>query len=344
MKTGKIDLPLHCGTTPRCLFEKMKELAGEITEFIVFEFGEKEFLLRVSDPLWFQAFACTLGFDWHSSGTTTTTIGALKVALKEKDIGIHVAGGKGKSSLNTLNEIDHTDLNEQKKEKLRKASRLAAKVDNGCIQDGYTLYHHAVIFDEDGRWAIVQQGMNEKNSLARRYHWRETEDFVNNPPNEIIGKKEEEVLNTVSKKAEEIRKTSVDVVNDGLYKMPERHEIRRADLSKRDLEIFRRLYEFQPKNYEELLLFRGVGPKKIRALALLSNLLYGCELDWNDPVKYSFSHGGKDGVPYPVDKPTLAHSISFLKDAIKGAKSGGKEKIYALKNLNKFITSQIYLL
>jgi len=343
-KSGIADLPLHSGRAPRWLFERMVELADAITEVIVMEYGEEEFLRRISDPFWFQAFSCVLGFDWHSSGTTTTTTGALKVALKPEKHGIAVCGGKGKVALKTPEEIKMLPMDVDHEELIR-ISRMTTKVDNSCVQDGYSLYHHTIFVTEDGKWAVVQQGMG--NSYARRYHWlsENVRSFVETPHTGILAEKfEDRVLDMTSKENEEIRKASVDVVRDlpsvlrevKSLRMPPHHELRETDLSERALKVLAKIHELQPSSYEELVSLRGAGPKTIRSLALISSLIYGEEISWKDPAKYSYAHGGKDGTPYPVDRRNMKRSAEILRRAIEESRAGNKEKILALKRLSEF--------
>jgi hypothetical protein len=356
-RTGVVDLPLHTGQAPRWLFERMVKLSNAISEIIIIEHGKKELIKRLSNPFWFQSFSCVIGFDWHSSGTTTTSCGALKLALQKNDLGVKIAGGKGKSVRKVEEEIlsSGLSLSDKKIEKLKRASKMAAKVDTACVQDGYNLYHHVIIFDESGNWSIIQQGIN--NSYARRYHWLsdKVSSFVEEPHYGIIGDKfEEKVLDMTTKENEEIRKASIDLVKDNpsrlmkyipqktlldfslnSFAMPRHHEIRIEELSKSTLDFLKKAYEFQPKNYEELVALNGCGPAKIRALALLSQILFGEEIKWKDPLKYTFAHGGKDGHPFPVDKNTYDESIEFLKDVIKQAKLNDFEKMNALKRLER---------
>ncbi|NIO44035.1 MAG: DUF763 domain-containing protein [Candidatus Aenigmarchaeota archaeon] len=343
MKTGVADLPLHYGSCPRWLFKRMKKLGKAVTEIIVYEFGKDEFLKRISDPFFFQSFACVLGFDWHSSGVTTTVTGALKEGLKSGELGIVVLGGKGKASRKTPSEIEKLDkifsLSSSKIEKLKTASRLSAKVDNSALQDGFQLYHHSFFVSEDGKWSVIQQGMNPKIHYARRYHWlsEKVKSFVVEPHLAICCDTKGKALNMIAKESEECRKTSVDLIKDNPNNLKKyllldrKHEI--------DLKNFRGLnnaYEFQPKNYEQLILVKGMGPKSIRALALLSKLIYGKEPSWKDPVKFSFAHGGKDGYPYPVNRKTYDESTEILKTAVENARIGNKEKIFAIKRLKDF--------
>lgn len=366
-RSGTVNLPLHGGKAPRWLFNRMVKLAEGITDTIVYEYGTGEFLQRISDPYWFQALSCALGFDWHSSGTTTTTCGALKMAINPEEHGICVAGGKGKTSRKAPTEIERVgsefSLSSAKVESLKKASRLSAKVDNSCIQDGYQLYHHSFFFTERGDWTVVQQGMGER--YARRYHWffsktkSKAFGFLEEPHSAICCDSiEDNVLDMTSKDSRESRDVSVDLVKDNPchikryfkqteqktlteyapeFSMPAHHPVLSMDLTKQGMNTLKRAYEFQPASYEELIALRGMGPKMIRALALISDLIYGTKPSFKDPVKYSFAHGGKDGFPYPVDRATYDNSIQTLKDAIEQAKLDKKEKYRAIKRLNEFI-------
>ncbi len=366
-RVGVAELPLHGGRCPPWLFSRMKRLGGAIAEIIVHEYGRREFLRRLSDPFFFQALSCVLGYDWHSSGTTTVTMGALKEALKPEELGIAVCGGKGRISKQTPNEIeklaDAFPILSKKIESLKYASRMAAKVDNTCLQDGYQLYHHAFVLSEDGDWVVVQQGMHER--LARRYHWLSEgiRSFVEEPHTGIAGdRREEVVLDMTARESEETRKTSLDLVRDdprrlGGYvreaeqrslddylarspqvltlMMPTQHTI--SDLTERTMAALRKAYELQPSSYEELVAIRGIGPKAVRALALVSDLIYGKSPSWRDPAKYSFAHGGKDGVPYPVDERTYQKTIEILESATQGAKVGQKERLNAIRRLHEFL-------
>jgi hypothetical protein len=362
-RTGVVDLPLHYGKAPRWLFERMRKLTKAITDVIIYEYSQEEFLKRLSDPCWFQAFSCVLGYDWHSSGTTTVTCGALKEALDPEEFGIVACGGKGKTSRKTPQEIEKNSelfsLSTKKTENLIYSSKITAKVDNSCVQDNYQLYHHSFFFTEKGDWVVIQQGMNE--NFARRYHWlsRKVKSFINEPHSGICGdKKERYVLNMTSEKSEETRKASVDLINDNpehlrkflnssqrslhdkyeKFSMPSHHPIfYKIDLNENDLRILKRAYEIQPKNYEELIALRGIGPKRIRALALISELIYGAKPSWKDPVKFSFAHGGKDGYPYFTNRRLMDKSTRMLEDAIEQAELGKKEKLYAIRRLHEFI-------
>ena len=341
-RTGIANLPLHGGRAPRWLFERMVKLSGAITDALIYEYGRDEFLRRISNPHWFQAFSCVLGFDWHSSGTTTTTCAALKTALDPQEHGIAVAGGKGRTSRKTPAEIekmaDLFSLSTKKTENLIYASRMSAKVDNTCVQDGYQLYHHCFIFTEKGNWAVVQQGMG--NRYARRYHWlsEKVEEFVNEPHAAICCDKSAKTLDLTAGESSETRKVSLDLIRDNPeLTLPVHHPVLDVDLTARDMTVLKKAYELQPESYEELVSLKGMGPKKLRALALVSDLLYGTNPSWKDPVRYSFAHGGKDGYPYPVNRETYDSSIETLKQAIEQAKINNTEKYRAIKRLREFI-------
>jgi hypothetical protein len=366
-RVGTAELPLHGGKCPPWLFSRMKQLGGAISEIIVDEYGRKEFLRRLADPFFFQSLGCVLGFDWHSSGLTTTVCGALKEGIKPEELGIAICGGKGRASKLSPQEIQkHAEafsISSKKIDGLKYASKMAAKVDNACVQDGYQLYHHTFVLSEDGDWAVVQQGMHER--MARRYHWLSegVQSFVEEPHSGIIGDRSEEVvLDMTARESEEARKTSVDLVREDpkhllqyiheeeqrsldeyferrpqvlKLAMPTSHTI--TKLTKQTIAALQKAYEFQPENYENLVAMRGIGPKAVRALALVSDLIYGKPPSWKDPVRFSFAHGGKDGIPYPVDRETYQKTIEILDSAIGEAKIGQREKLGAVRRLHEFL-------
>jgi uncharacterized protein len=371
-RRGVANLPLHGGHAPPWLFQRMVKLTRGIVEVMLYEYSPQEFLNRISHPYWFQALSCVIGFDWHSSGTTTTTCGALKMAVDPEKHGVMVAGGKGRASRKTPLDIrkagDIFSLSTDKVDHLIYSSKISAKIDNSCIQDGYQLYHHSFIFTEKGEWAVVQQGMNQDNRYARRYHW--LSDTVHDPleePHEGIccDWPQKNTLDMTALKSSETRDISVDLICDSPehlkkyfrdktplisesqaslddycleFKMPRHHPVLDMDLSGREFEVLKRAWELQPSCYEELVSLEGMGPKKIRALALISDLVYGSEPSWQDPVKFSFTHGGKDGYPYPVDREVYDHSIQTLKEALDQAKLDRKDKYNAIKRLENLIS------
>jgi hypothetical protein len=361
MRTGIANLPLHGGKAPRWLFERMTRLAREIVIVIVRDFGPEEVLKRLSDPYWFQAFGCVLGFDWHSSGVTTTVCGAVKQGVRglDSELGLFVAGGKGGASRKTPSEIElaggHLSV---KPTDLVSASRLSAKVDSAGLQDGYQLYHHAFFFTKKGHWAVVQQGMNEVTRYARRYHWlgqgpsplSETKSFVSDPHAAVCCDRSGSVLNMVAREGTEARVVSTRLSwerPDKLVKeldklktlnMPLRHHTSLADIHPQRLyKIFLSTYERHPDDFKTLLAMGGVGAKTIRALSLISELVYGVKQPLRDPVRFSFAHGGKDGHPYPVDRITYDESVEFLRSAVSQAKVGNTERLKAIKRLGGFV-------
>ncbi len=364
-KTGIVNLPLHGGKAPRWLFKRMVLLARGIIDVINLEYGKNEFLKRISDPFWFQSLSCVLGFDWHSSGTTTVTCGALKDTIDPEEHGIAIVGGKGRASRNTLNQIRNIgeifNLSTNVIKKLEYSSRLAAKVDNSTIQDGYNLYHHCFLMSENGQWSVIQQGLNCDLNYARRYHWysEHLNNFVLDPHDAIIGKKSiGSVLNMATENSKQCQKLCVELVNDSprqlqkdwalLARCQTQTTIDQWNIKNQKSIIvpylnmprninwskMKEIYDFQPSNYEQLLSLKGVGPNTIRALALISELIYGEKPSWSDPVKFSFTVGGKDGVPFPVDRKAMDESTEILMQGIKQSKIGDKQKIDAIKRLS----------
>lgn len=366
------DLPLHDGKAPAWLVARMKKLGRAIIDVILEEFGYRELLTRLADPLWFQALGMVLGYDWHSSGVTTVLTGVLREILTP-DTGIMVAGGKGRRSLRTPEDIERIGrefgFSERRVEELKRASLLAAKVDNACVQDGHQLYHHAMFVAKDGSWVIVQQGMNPERRTARRYHWcsEGLRSFVIDPHSGIIGDGPPLpfVLNMASSHSVEAQHISVDLVNEGVQRIKnDLAELRRLatrtarideilsgkPLSRPSVEVklailptrvnweaLKRAYELQPRSYEELIAVRGLGPQTIRALALIAELIYNAEVCWRDPIRYSFAHGGKDRVPYPVNVKRMEETADFLRRTIEEARLGHREKLDALRRLSKLL-------
>lgn len=344
-------LPLHYGRAPSWLFERMKRLSAAIMEIIILEFGPEEFLARVADPLWFQAMGCVVGFDWHSSGVTTTLCGALKEGLSSfgDDVPLAICGGKAKRAMRTPQEltvygerwgIDVTPFIEM--------SRLCAKIDNTAIQDGYNLYHHVFFLTKSGGWAIVQQGMNGEEKRARRYQWlsRENLDLISDPHTGITCDERRRVLNFAAKESLLSREAVIaftrqepdDMVKEWrkiALKMPKRHYITAADVDEKRLaRTWRIIHESQPETFKDLIAIRGVGARTVSALALVAELIYGAPPSFADPARFSFAHGGKDGHPFPVDKKTYENSIEFLKSCLDKARVGDKDKLNAFKRLS----------
>lgn len=357
MRTGIANLPLHGHHCPRWLFDRMVKLSSAIIEAVVEEYGPGEVLRRFSDPFWFQALGCVVGFDWHSSGLTTVLCGALKEGLRPKQhaLGLYLAGGKAMASRKTPGEIEeYTDrygLNVNVGS-LQYASRMSAKVDSAALQDGFQIYHHVFVFTADGSWAVVQQGMNPDSGWARRYHWLggEMESFIREPHAAVCGQPVGEVLNMVAGESAAARDTSLylagrpaEVVSalkklSGLtpdrlrvLSLPAAHPVPQA---RRIEKTLARLCDVKPSSYEGLLAVEGVGPATVRAFALVSEVVYNAGASRNDPVRYSFAHGGKDGHPFPVNRRDYDRSITILENALRRAKTGDRSNIEALKRLS----------
>ncbi|RMG74073.1 MAG: DUF763 domain-containing protein [Nitrospirae bacterium] len=358
MKIGTATAPLHNGKAPAWLFKRMKALAGAIVSAIVVEFGTVELLRKLSDPFWFQAFGCTIGFDWHSSGLTTTLTGAIKEGLRgmESELGLFVAGGKGKASRKTPEEIKiYGDREGIEADSLIYASRITAKVDNSAVQDGYQLYHHSIFFDRSGNWAVVQQGMNEEQRMARRYHWLSdtVKCFVEDPHKAVCSDKKGITLNLVHKDSREARSLIPELLKrppeknlqdlksliegDHLF-MPVRHRIK-PTLDIHPERFYRTLlntYKEEITDFEDLLGLRGIGPKTIRALSLIGELIYGVKPSYEDPARFSYAVGGKDGTPYPVDRTTYDSVIDIMKKAVESSSVENSEKLKAIRRLFRF--------
>jgi hypothetical protein len=363
--TGIANLPLHGGKAPGWLTGRMRKLAKEISSIIIDEYGTDVFLARVSDPYWFQAFGCVLGYDWHSSGVTTVVTGVLKQALSPEEHGLAVCGGKGKTSRQTPEELARNGetfgFTDQTIQHLTYTSRMTAKVDNTAIQAGYQLYHHAFLVAENRKWAVIQQGMSAGDRTARRYHWLSdtASNLIVEPHTAIVGTKRPMALNMTAKKSEGSRKASVDLAKEPPRKLMQQLDAARP-LHQRSLrewlpkpntpwnlgvlnmprsinwKVMKQVYDFQPSNYEELLSLKGVGPATVRGLALIGELVYGERPSWEDPVRFSFAYGGKDGVPFPVNRRAMDESILMLRDTVKAARIGDTEKLRSLARLRRF--------
>src|SRR5436190_10359268 len=351
MRTGSAQLPLHGGRAPAWLFTRMVKLAREITANIVSEYGSDEVLRRLADPHWFQAFGCVLGFDWHSSGVTTTVTGALKEGLRgtEHELGIYAGGGKGAVSRKTPGEITgYCERLSIDPRPLVYASRMSAKVDSAAVQDGYQLYHHAFFFTPSGGWCVVQQGMNDATGMARRYHWlaAQVRCYVNEPHAAICAEAESPTLNLVAAESEPVRSSSAELSREKpqvvlsalkelpVLSMPRRHAVMIADVNTRYLErILLKTYDRAPENFETLLGMEGVGARTLRALALASEIIYGTPASMRDPARFSFAVGGKDGFPYPVNLETYDKTVEVLRAAVNKANIDRSERVKALKRL-----------
>jgi len=369
-RSGSADLPLHGGQVPKWLADRMTRLGTVITEAIVHHYGRDELLRRLAHPFWFQSFGAVMGMDWHSSGITTSVIGALKrgIAPLAGELGIHVCGGRGKHSRQTPQEL--VSIGERvgfDGLALAKASRLVAKVDSAAVQDGFDLYLHGFVVTDDGRWVVVQQGMNGERKQARRYHWlSETlRSFVEEPHAAIDGVEQGEIINLTDRRAQASRRTQLDILQslgpDGIARelralegrdempgpltsqpilphliMPAHHEVRPNDV------LVRRLHgnlaaaaDRGPSDFCELLLIPGIGARTVRALAMVAEIVHGAPYRFTDPARFSFAHGGKDRHPFPVPLRVYDQTIQVLKSAVQKAKLGGAEELSALKRLDE---------
>lgn len=343
------DLPLHYGRVPPWLAERMTLLGGAITESIIHEYGKSEVLKRLSDPLWFQAFGCVLGMDWHSSGITTSVMGALKRAInvRSKEFGIFICGGRGKHSRKTPDElVQIANLTGLDGSALVRSSKLAAKVDNTAIQDGFQLYLHNFILTSEGEWAIVQQGMNDASGMARRYHWhsKQFQSYLDSPHAGVTGENQGLILNLADTNAEVTRNGILSIAQENPDKMlgeirrivmPRHHEVQERDVNMKRLgAVLTLAHETDVKNFESLLLLEGAGPRTIQSLTLVSEVIHGTPSRFTDPARFSFAHGGKDGHPFPVPLKVYDETIHVLKTAVEKAKLGNSDKQTAIRQLS----------
>ncbi|MHA4844908.1 DUF763 domain-containing protein [Flavitalea antarctica] len=349
-RSGAADLPLHYGSVPRWLAERMARLGLAITESVITEYGHHEILRRLSDPFWFQSFGAVMGMDWHSSGITTSVMGALKKAINphSKSLGIYVCGGKGKFSKETPAELlsiaDKTGLNG---DELVRSSKLSAKVDNTAIQDGFQLYTHNFILCKTGQWTVVQQGMHTGDKTARRYHWHSDnlESFVEEPHTGICGLNQGEILNLTDVHAKNTRKEILNIAHEEPQRilkdftrliMPSHHDVQEQDVNLKRLgSVLWLAHDQQPADFEELLLLKGVGPRTLQSLALVSEVIHGTPSRFKDPARFSFAHGGKDGHPFPVPVNVYDETINVLQNAVEKARIGVTEKNEAIKKLHE---------
>lgn len=372
IEKGIATFTLDYGKCPKWLFERMKKLGREITEVIIEEYGPDEFIKRLADPVWFQSLGTVLAFDWNASGLTTILTAALKEAIRgsEKNLGIFICGGKGKTSRKTPEEIEKwgavLSLPVPNVNNLVYNSKMTAKVDSSLVQDCFQIYHHSFFFSKNGAWAVVQQGMNVNNQTARRYHWysQKITDLVCEPHSGIASQRKSPTLNLTAKESQNTQEISTELVQGNYLGLMKDIQILRkhsSDLSQmlalkykqrkttllhlenkefhwhpvllenfsksKYLEkILSRVCGQSPENYEKLLSLKGVGPKTIRALSLVSEVIYGAKPSYEDPARYSFAHGGKDSTPYPVDHPTYDSTIDFFQKVVQKMKIPFSEK------------------
>jgi hypothetical protein len=351
-RSGFADLPLHGGRVPPWLSERMTKLGSAIAENIIYNYGSGEFLSRLSDPFWFQAFGSVMGMDWHSSGITTSVVGALKRGLNPRahELGLHVCGGRGKQSRKTPAELT-TVANAAglAGHALVRTSRLTAKIDNNAIADGFQLYLHTFIVSDAGKWVVVQQGMNPANGLARRYHWHSAtvRDFTCDPHAAIVGPHQGTIMNLVDAQAAAAQKAMLEMARQAPEKtlreaskltVPRHHDVRAKAVDLKRLgAILAVAYERELQDFASLLLLENLGPRTLQSLALIAEVVHGAPSRFSDPARFSFALGGKDRHPFPVPLKTYDESIAVLRRGLDSAKVGHTEKVEGFRRLEKFV-------
>ncbi|MEK4033028.1 DUF763 domain-containing protein [Methylocystis sp. IM3] len=366
-RSGSADLPLHNGRVPAWLARRMASLGAVVAEAIIHHYGRDEFLRRLAHPFWFQSFGAVMGMDWHSSGITTSVIGALKRGLEplSRELGVHVCGGRGRHSRQTPQELAAIGARVGfDGAALAQASRLVAKVDSAAVQDGFDLYLHGFIVTDDGRWVVVQQGMNGDAGLARRYHWLSEglKDFVEAPHAAIEGENRGEIVNLTDRRAEASRRRQLDLLRDlgpdGVAReaaalmgkappapaqpllphliMPAHHDVRPRDVMLRRLHgALAAAADRGPEDFADLLLSPGVGPRTVLSLAMVAEVVHGAPCRFADPARFSLAHGGKDRRPFPVPLAVYDKTIEVMKSAVARAKLGNDDRLAALRRLDR---------
>ncbi len=344
------ELPLHGGNAPRWLFQRMVKLSRAISLAIIDEFGADELLARLSNSNWFQAFACAIGYDWHSSGTTTVTIAALREALNDTGE-IYIAGGKGKAGTNTPNDIvDGVDVLSipAKEEEFIEISRIAAKTDAAMLYDNVGIYHHSFIFTKSGNWAVVQQAISYEHNKAIRFHWFseliDKKDIVNEPHSSIQSTLHLNSIDLTYSENQWVHNATLDILHDykpeALIAYPSRHKIiPQIDISRKGLELIKKASDAEPEDYKDLLLVKGVGRSTLRSLAFLASLIYDKELASRDPVAYAYNLGGKDRIPFKINKRTYDSVAQTLTEIVERANIDKDEKYKALRRLATYLKS-----
>jgi hypothetical protein len=351
-RSGTADLPLHGGRVPTWLAERMSTLGTAIAESVVQHYGRSALLSRLSDPFWFQALGAVMGMDWHSSGITTSVVGALKRGLnpRARELGIHVCGGRGRHSRKTPDELRVlADRHGLDGDTLVKTSRLTARVDNNAVADGFQIYLHSFIVSSDGEWAVVQQGMNTSSRFARRYHWHSAavQDFTCEPHTAIVGKHAGVITNLVDRRAKPAQDAMLTIAHTDPAQtladarklvMPRHHDVRPDDVDLRRLgAVLAVAYERELRDFAQLLLVENLGPRTLQSLALIAEVIHGAPSRFDDPARFSFAHGGKDGHPFPVPLRTYDESIDVLRRSLDSAKVGDVDKRDGMKRLDRFV-------
>jgi hypothetical protein len=350
INSGMMGMPLHYGKMPKWLTERMGKMGSAIVESIVQNYGKSEVLTRLSNPNWFQAFGAVMGMQWNSSGVTAAVLGSLKGKINpmSSDLGIHILGGKGKYSYYAPNQIKRvSDKHGLKGDELVHACQLTRRVDNNAVQDGYNLYQQYFILTDEGEWTGITQGMNTTTRRARRYHWHSptVRSFVDDPHKGIVGVKGDPIINLADSRADFARTNIVGLTKEKpsevleAYKsisLPNHHEVQESDVNMKRLgAVLQMAYNRDIDNFEDLLMLKGVGPKTLKSLALVSEVVHGDSSRFEDPARFSFAVGGKDGRPHPVDTESYDETIEILKDSVEKSKLGYSDKSKALKRLHK---------
>lgn len=351
-RSGVADLPLHGGRVPQWLATRMTTLGTAISESVIHHYGHSALLSRISDPFWFQALGSVMGMDWHSSGITTSVLGALKRGLNPRahELGVYICGGRGRHSRNTPDELraiaHRTGLDG---DALVRTSRLAAKVDNNAIADGFQIYLHGFFLTKDGEWSIVQQGMNEASRLARRYHWHSAtvKDFTCEPHTAIVGTQAGVIQNLVDERAKPAQNALLTIAADSpqrtlsdvmKLRLPLHHDVRAKDVDLKRLgAVLAVSHEQQLRDFASLLLVENLGPRTLQSLALIAEVIHGTPTRFNDPARFAFAHGGKDSHPFPVPLKTYDESIAVLRRSLDAAKLGNTDKRDGMKRLDRFV-------
>jgi hypothetical protein len=349
-RSGFADLPLHGGRVPAWLADRMVKLGTAITENILYHYGSSELFSRLGDPFWFQALGSVMGMDWHSSGITTSVVGALKRGLNPRahELGIRVCGGRGRHSRRTPDELRiYAEVVKADGEALVRASRLTAKIDNNAIADGFQLYLHSFIVNKEGEWVVVQQGMNGNAGMARRYHWhsKAIRDFTSDPHTGIVGEHQGMLMNLVDAKAKPAQEAMLGIVRETPEKtlrevrnlsLPSHHDVREQNVDLKRLgAVLAVAYERDLRDFASLLLLEKLGPRTLQSLALIAEVVHGAPSRFSDPARFSFALGGKDRHPFPVPLKTYDESLALLRRALDSAKIGNTEKIEGFKRLDR---------
>jgi uncharacterized protein len=351
-RSGMADLPLHGGRVPAWLATRMTSLGTAIAEAVIHHYGQSEFLTRLSDPFWFQALGCVMGMDWHSSGITTSVMGALKRGLSPRadELGVYICGGRGRQSRRTPDELRdlaaRLDLDGRA---LVRTSRLTARIDNNAIADGFQIYLHSFVLTRDGQWAVVQQGLNARQRTARRYHWHSAavRDFTSEPHTAIVGEAAGVIQNLVDREARPAQEAMLALTTESpdivlretrLLVAPRHHDVRAEDVDLKRLgAVLAVAHERDLRDFASLLLVENLGPRTLQSLALVAEVIHGTPIRFADPARFSFAHGGKDGHPFPVPLTTYDESIGVLRRSLGDAKLGDADKIDGMKRLDRFV-------